>query len=116
MSGDRIPCLNPRCRRTAPAHRYEPNAQIVCAKCWKLLPKQLTDRHRSLRNHERTMLRRIDRRRARGEITLERIAQLRARLSQFVAENNDAIHAYFLAPDPAAPPQGLESWLQETGL
>lgn len=110
---DRIPCLNPRCRRTAPAHQHDPNAQIICAKCWKLLPRHLMDRHQSLRRHERTMLRRIARRQARGEITQERIALLRGMMAEQIAENGNAIRAYFLSPDQ---PQGLDAWLKETGL
>ncbi len=44
----RIPCLVLGCRRTARADRYPPNTEIICAKCWRLVPKYLKRRARRL--------------------------------------------------------------------
>lgn len=45
---DRLPCITPSCRRTAPAEKYESGAEIICAKCFRSLPKDLADRHKRL--------------------------------------------------------------------
>ena len=39
MSVDRIPCIVPFCRRTAPAAKYPPDTRIICGKHWQRTPK-----------------------------------------------------------------------------
>lgn len=112
MTGDRVPCLNPRCRRTAPREKY-PDQDIVCAKCWKLLPQAVRDRYRLLRRRERRLLRRIERLAARREISAARVERLRDAMWRGHERNWGEIRRYFLAP---AMPVGLDAFLAETGL
>jgi len=37
----RIPCINQRCKRTAPADKYRPGTEIICGKCFKALPAEI---------------------------------------------------------------------------
>lgn len=113
MSGDRIPCLNPRCRRTAPRDKYADSAEIVCAKCWKLLPQAVRDRYRALGRRDRRLLRRIERRVALGNISSALVERLREGLWRAHCRHWDEIRSYFLAP---AKPVGLDAFLEDTGL
>jgi len=67
MSGDRIPCINPRCRRTGGA-KYGPGAEIICGKCFRALPDALRERYRKFHRGERRMLRLVSKRVARQSI------------------------------------------------
>ncbi len=113
MTGDRIPCLNPRCRRTAPAGKYEPGEEIVCGRCWKLLPKRVTDTYKALNRHERRLLRLVERRVARRTITREKIDEIRRRMEARKARNWAEIRSYFLRPEK---PVGLDNFLKEVGF
>lgn len=106
-SPDRIPCLNPRCRRTAPAERY-PGEEVVCRKCWRLLPGELVERDRSLRRRMRQM-ERLARRPGR-EAQAEHLLGVLARCH---GANWARIRAYLAAPPM---PEGLERHLAELGL
>lgn len=108
---DRIPCLNPPCRRTAPADKYEPGDEIVCGKCWKLLPPRLTARYKALKRRDR----RLDRLALKGRHQ-SRGPQWERVTSLFTAaqgRNWAAIRACFLQPEK---PVGLEAFLDEVGL
>lgn len=113
MSGERIPCVNPRCRRTADAAKHRPGAEIVCGKCWRNVPAELRDRYRLLRKRDRTMQRRVARRVALGTICQDVIDGIVAISVRRRQENWARIRDYFLAPKA---PVGLEGFLQEIGL
>jgi len=110
----RIPCLNPRCLRTADAAKFESGCEIVCGKCWRNVPQRLRDRHRELKRRDRRMMRLIERRVAKGEpvsqATIDHIAET---ADFFWQENWGYIRACFLAPSA---PVGIEGFLQEVGL
>lgn len=65
----RIPCLNPRCRRTADREKMGADCTgIICGKCWRALPQFMRDRHKQLEKRERSLRSKIDRRMMRGTI------------------------------------------------
>jgi hypothetical protein len=109
----RIPCLNPRCRRTADAAKCKPDTQIVCGKCWRSVPRRLRDEYRAIRKADRQTQRLIARRVARNDIAQDVIDRIADRSDRRHAENWSAISAYFLAPTA---PVGIEGFLQEVGL
>lgn len=112
MTGGRIPCLNPRCRRTAPAEKYA-DVEIVCGKCWKLLPKSVTDRYRRLNRVERKILRRLEKRVAQRSISAATISRLERQMADLKEKNWAAIRSYFLTPEK---PEGLDAFLEEMNL
>ena len=54
-------------KRTAPADEFG-DSEIICAKCWKLLPQPVRSRFKQLRRREKRLLRLIDRRVRAGDI------------------------------------------------
>ena len=120
---DRIHCLNPACRRTAAADRFDgatsitcandSASSIVCAKCWKIVPAELRDRHRELRARDRKIARAVMKRAAKGLITNARVQYLWFLLEGRSVSNWHAIAIYFQqSPSPA----GLEEFMKEAGL
>lgn len=105
---DRIPCINPRCRRAAPANKYEPGVEIVCRGCWRLLPRHLTDPYKRLAKLRRKMVRlaRKPDRAAQAEGLLLTIERAQDR-------NWQAIRGSLLGP---AEPAGLGRFLEEMGF
>lgn len=112
MTG-RISCINPRCNRTAPADKYEPDEDIICRKCWRMLPKTLTDRHRALNRRERKLLKIVEKRIDEGRITVEKIRELQANIERCHMRNWDAMRTYFRDPGR---PEGIEQFLDEIGM
>jgi len=113
MPGDRIPCINPRCRRTAPAGRYAPGTEIICGKCLRALPKELRDRFRLIRRSLRTLERRVRRAVAQGRFTPEGGDVMIGRGLRRQDETWARIKAYYETPDK---PVGLDAHLEEIGL
>lgn len=110
---NRIPCINPRCRRTAPASRYEPGEEIICRPCFRLLPKSVADRYRTLNKRERRLLRLIDKRLKAGTISADFIDDLQNRFEARRTENWLAMRAFFR---PADRPEGIDAFLEEFRL
>lgn len=108
MTG-RIPCINPSCRRTAPAEKF-PGQEIVCGKCWKLLPKAMTERYRQLRRARRRLERLARNRVRKGGTVPETFG---ATLDRALQRNWGEIHNYFVAPEK---PVGLDTFLEEMGM
>jgi hypothetical protein len=111
---DRIPCLNPRCRRTAPREKYGRWAEeIICGKCWRALPPAMRDRNRQLERRDRRLKRMVSRRLAAGTLERAAAAEIGNELTQALDENWSAIRKYYLEPKV---PVGLEGFLAEIGL
>ncbi|MDI1264989.1 MAG: hypothetical protein PS018_17200 [bacterium] len=109
----RLPCVNPHCGRTAPADEFG-DTDIVCSKCWKLLPQPVRARFRQLRRRERRLLQLIDRRlRSGAPISRGTASYLEGRITSAFAENWQLIRDYFRVSEK---PLGLEGFLQEVGL
>lgn len=104
----RIPCINPACRRTAPAEKYEPGAEIICPKCWRLLPAPLTSHFRDLARRQRRLTR-LARKPGRAAQALRLSAMVEAAQER----NWQAIRQQFVAP---AKPVGLDAFLDEAGF
>ena len=109
----RIPCVNPRCRRTAPADRHEPDSEIVCGKCWRLLPKRLTTRYRALVKREKRLLRLVEKAIARRRIDAGRLERLHHAIGMLRRHNWSEIRRFFLSPEQ---PEGLAAFLEEAPL
>jgi hypothetical protein len=78
--------------------------EIICGKCWRLVPGELKAKYRRFRRKRRQ---------------LERLAAKTNRTPEFPlidrleSENWRAIRAHFISPDK---PVGLDAFLEETGL
>lgn len=108
----RIPCINPRCRRTAPADKYEPGTQIICGKCWKLVPESLRKRDRYLWRHHR----KLERYRKRGldPIEANRVDRLIDQVEGHLHSHWGQIRACFIGDSEK--PEGLDAFLEEMNL
>lgn len=105
----RIPCINPACRRTAPAEKYEPGTiDVICPKCWRLLPPALTNHYRDLARRQRQMAR-LARKPDRAAQALRLLAMVEAAQGR----NWQAIRQQFAAP---VRPVGLDAFLDEAGF
>ncbi len=108
--GDRIPCINPRCRRT-----FKPDqgsSEIVCGKCFRGLPAEVIGEHR---RHWRE-IRKWDRRIARtaDELKIARMRAIRDTHSRLLHRHWDAeIKSRFLVPQR---PEGIDAFLEQVGL
>lgn len=108
--GDRVPCINPRCRRTF--KREHERQEIICGKCFRLLPEATRKEHRGYWREIRKWDRRIAR--TSDELKIVRMLAIRDRVSFNLGTHWDVhIKAYMLAPDK---PAGLETFLEEIGL
>lgn len=108
---ERIKCLTVSCRRTAPPG--DGDSEIICGKCWRLLPKELRGRYKSLRARQRRLERKIDRRVANGTISADRISAIADTLERQIDTNWHAIRTYVLNPPS---PAGLENFMNEMGF
>ncbi|MBO3760398.1 hypothetical protein [Ciceribacter sp. L1K22] len=52
---NRLPCINPRCRRTAAAEKYPGSDEIICNGCYKSLPPALRQRWKTLTGRNRKL-------------------------------------------------------------
>lgn len=107
---DRIPCINPRCRRTFKAD--DGNSEVVCGKCFRTLPEAVRKEHRGywreIRKWDRRILRTAD------ELKIARMRPIRKRFSDQLNRHWDTvIKPFFLAPEK---PEGLDSFLEEAGF
>lgn len=106
---DRIPCLNPRCGCTfARKPEHTEDSEICCRKCWKLVPKRLTDRYRALRSRDRKCVRLLKKtRRVDAMVHSNRMHRL---LAELMRRNWADIHNFFHAPEK---PEGLDNFIEE---
>lgn len=107
----RIPCLNPRCNRTGSPEKLPNCTSIVCYQCWKKTPKAFTERYKSLKKRERSLQRMLKKRPETHENP-----HIFDRIWWQMDVNWARIRAYWTAPEPESPPEGLESFLEEVGL
>lgn len=112
MNPDRIPCINPSCRRTAPADRYDRGTEIICGKCYRALPADdrafLRRCWSEIRKWERRIARTAD------EIKRQRMKTIRNKWGWRLNYHWDTvIKAGFLNPSK---PDGLDAFLEENGL
>lgn len=107
---ERTPCINPRCRRTF--KREHGGEEIVCGKCFRMLPQARRAEHRGYWREIRKWDRRIAR--TADELKITRMRAIRDRISARLSDQWDAdIKGFFLAPSK---PEGLDAFLEEVGL
>lgn len=106
---ERIPCINPRCRRT-----FKPDGnsgEIICGKCFKTLPEETRKVHRGYWREIRKWDRRISRNG--DEFKIRRMRQIRDRYSNLLNFHWDEnIKGFFLAPEK---PDGLVGFFEDMG-
>jgi hypothetical protein len=108
MTGDRTPCINPRCRRTF----KDEGCETICGKCFRTLPEAVRKEHRTFWREIRKWDRRIAR--TGDELKIARMAPIRDRISLRLNQHWDnEIKPFFLAPEK---PEGIDNFLQEMGL
>lgn len=110
---DRIPCLNPNCRRTAAQDKFPGSDSIICGKCWRALPARYRARWKQLNARDRKLSRLK---------TKQKFADPRRDTRWWAISNhfNSAWHRltssvihYFTASEQ---PVGLEDFLKENGI
>lgn len=109
----RIACCNPRCNRTAAQEKHPGCTEIICYKCWKLLPKELTKRYRDLNKRWKKTDRLIARRYETLPVDAETAINLRNRIIDQMDENWREIRGYFHHTEK---PEGIDAFLKEIGL
>lgn len=106
---DRIPCINPNCRRTASREKYPGATNIICGKCWRAIPDQMRKRWKQLKSRWKKISRAM-RKRSTDQATWNRIVdQVDGAWDRL---NTDIVH-YFTASEK---PIGIEDFLKENGL
>lgn len=110
MPADRIPCINPRCRRTFKAEGD--GGEVVCGKCFRTLPQAVREEHRrywrEIRKWDRRILRTSD------NFKIDRMKAIRDRIAERLARHWDTdMKPFFTAPEK---PAGLDAFLEEIGL
>lgn len=109
MREDRTPCINPRCRRT---FKRDNDAEIVCGKCFKMLPHATRAEHRGYWRKIRMWERRVTR--TSDEMKITRMHAIRDLISERLGRHWDSdIKSFFVAP---VKPEGLDAFLEEVGL
>lgn len=110
MSAGRTPCINPRCRRTFKAD--DCGSEVVCGKCFRMLPQAVRKGHRGYWREIRKWERRIAR--TGDELKIVRMRAIRDRIAVNLGLHWDTfIKPFFLAPEK---PEGLDAFLEEVGL
>ncbi|GAA2887679.1 hypothetical protein GGQ99_004726 [Aminobacter niigataensis] len=109
---DRIPCINPRCRRTASSDKHPDSAEIICGKCFCCLPASVRAEHRRLWRELRKWERRITR--TADDLKANRMRRVRDRLEDNLNRHwiSDVRPNFF---EPGRP-EGLASFLEEVGF
>ncbi len=111
---DRIACINPNCRRTAPADKYEQGVMIICGKCFRAIPARFRQRYRELKRRGKRLTRLVQKPRTSHEARAKQWDNISDQMDRADRVLWDAMRAYFT--DAAAPPAGLDNFLKETGI
>lgn len=109
----RVPCINPRCRRTGSAERYGAGSEIICGPCFRALPVSLRRRWRAYHARMRRVDRAIHRRAARGHLPPALAGKMEEAFARAGTRLWQAIKTSFSGGER---PAGLEAFLEEVGL
>lgn len=110
---DRIPCLNPSCRCTAPSDRHPGSSSIICRKCWRAMPNEFRARWKQLNARSRRLTRvsrKVSFNRPERQVNWIRISEMYDRSWQAL---EIAIKHHFRTGET---PIGIEKFLKEIGL
>lgn len=94
----RIPCVTAGCNRTADAARFSSSTEIICSKCWRLVPIEWKRQHHRLRR----AIKKGERRSINQPYTRKAFRQ-----------NWDRMKSYLNQPTA---PFGLDNFLEEMNL
>lgn len=108
---DRIPCINPRCRRTAAQDKFPDCDEIICGTCFRSLPADLRNENRRCWREYRKWDRRIMR--TSDPLKAHRMHDIRNRWAALINRNWDRIRSHIKSPEK---PEGLDSFLDSAGL
>jgi hypothetical protein len=109
---DRIGCMNPRCRRTAPRGKYGDSEWLVCRNCWNTLPEAIRCAHKRLQKRSK----KLDRLGNKPQFGETRSVQWKRILVIFERAEDKIFRAmkdFFVNPSE---PAGLDHFLKEMGL
>lgn len=110
MRTGRTPCINPCCKRTAPADKFP--GEMICGKCFRALPAEARNEHRRFWREIRKWRRRIIR--STDELKLVRMRNILHMWHERLSAHWDAeIKARLTSPEKL---EGLEAFLEELGL
>lgn len=107
----RIGCTNPRCRRTAPAAKYDGDG-IICRKCWNSLPPRIRGEHKRLDQLNRK-LGRMSRKPKFGDGRQQQWTRILEIYERRAATLESAIDCFFADDEK---PAGMEAFLTEIGM
>ena len=107
----RIPCINPRCKRTAPEDKYGPGTEIICGKCFRKLPEALRREHRRCWREIRKWEKRITK--TSDELKRHQMGTILQLWENRLDGNWKEIRDWIVAPPK---PQGLDNFLDEMGM
>ena len=107
---ERLACCNPRCKRTASTEKHPGCNEIICGKCWKLLPKKLTARYRQLRKRDRKGCRLAERKDRAGKLTDKQIEECDRLATNLMNTNWLSIRNFFRDGDM---PEDLNQFLKD---
>jgi hypothetical protein len=107
---DRLPCINPRCRRT---FKREPDSgEMICGKCFRCLPSDVRAEHRGYWREIRKWERRITR--TGDELRIAKMRDIRDKFVFRLNQHSDReIKPRMVAPEK---PEGLDAFMEEVGL
>ncbi|MCO5730129.1 hypothetical protein [Rhizobium sp. SSA_523] len=110
MAADRTPCINPRCKRTAPADQFP--GEMICGKCFRNLPAEVRADHRRFWREIRKWDRRIAK--TNDELKLERMRSIRQMWNRRLNHHWDTVIKPAVVDSEK--PEGLNAFLEELGL
>lgn len=109
MKPDRIPCINPTCRRTAAQDKFPGSTQIICGKCWRATPDRMRRRWKQLKARWRRLERGMRKRHVDAVVWNRVVDRLNAAWDRLDA---DLIRDFTASETPA----GIEDFLRENGI
>lgn len=110
---NRICCLNPNCKRTAAEERHPGSTYIVCAKCWRTMPRTFKDRWKTLNARSR----KLDRMHRKPSFNRPERMRQWSRLAAIYDRSWAALTAALTLYWTAGPtPVGIEDFLKENGI
>ncbi|RWM29460.1 hypothetical protein [Mesorhizobium sp.] len=110
-AASRIPCINPRCRRTAAQEKFPNSKEIICGKCFRALPLAFRQEHRrcwrEINKWEKRILRTGD------PLKAQRMRGICNGWTDRLNARWDEMRQSIANPDKS---EGLETFLEEIGL
>lgn len=108
MSG-RTPCINPSCKRTAPADKFP--EEMICGKCFRKLPEPIKNDFRFAWRQYRRWERRISR--TSDELKLQKMHSIIGMWGRRIDAVWETIKATIANPEQ---PEGLDVFLKDMGF